>query len=276
MTTDFSLLTHIMRAEHLAVLDDWLDFIGHAPRRIIAVTSPGADVKESVRSWSAQKGTPMELAGECESSLIGPSETDYLNQQFEVAGSDLVMLVKLDTFPAREGHESWFKESMSLMGTTGAQFLTGSTKPFRADGPTTDADHLITRRISNNFLVIEAPVWRRFQKLGRELDHDFGRFYTEGAVEHICQRDGGFGIRRLNTSSWRVFHTQVWDDRATAIREAVKTGGAALGPFLDGFEDDLFGKPAWERYFMYPRPSRLKLLRIALGRWRRRFGSGSS
>lgn len=269
--TEFAILTHIMRGEHLAVLDDWVDFFGSSPSRLIAVGPPDPGVQESIQSWGKKRNVPIVLAAACEAKDILPNETKYLNHQFEVAATDLVALIKLDTFPAREGYSDWFSESLYLMRSTGAQFITGSTKPFRADEATVDPDFLLTRRVSNNFLVIEAPVWRRFQKLGSKLNHDFGRYFTEGAIEKICERDGDFGIRRLNSSNWRVFHTQAWGQEATRVRDAVKAGGRVLKPFLEGYQDDLFGRPLWEQYFMYAKPSRLKIWRIAFGRWRKAF-----
>ena len=258
-----------MRAEHLAVLDDWVDFLGLLPSRLIAVRSTDQGIERSIQSWGEKTGVPVIFAGECESSSILPNETKYLNNQFELAETQLVVLVKLDTFPAREGYPNWFPDSLSLMQTTGAKFLTGSTKRFRADKGTAHSGFLITRRVSNNFLVIEAPIWRRFQTLGIDLDHDFGRYFTEGSIESICERDGDFGIRLLNTSSWRIFHTQAWGGEAPKIRAAVKVGGPPLKSYLEGYQDDLFGRPPWEQYFMYSKPSPLKRWRIALGRCRK-------
>jgi hypothetical protein len=266
---DYSLLTIIMHQDHLAVLDDWIDFIAYPPRRLVTVTSPSASLRDLISAWGSNRNIPVVFSGECDASEIAEYEGKYLRQQFDLVGEDTCIVVRLDTFPARQGHSDWLINSMDRMTKEGAKFITGSTKRYRSDEPTDNPNYLKTRRISNNFLIVEAPVWRALYARGEGFRGEFGRYYAEGIIEKLCAIDNIFGMRIANTNHWRVLHTQAWGSTAPQVREAVKNGGDAILPFLDGYQDDLFGRPLWEQYFMYPKPSRMKLLRITLGRWRR-------
>ena len=72
-----------------------------------------------------------------------------------------------------------------------------------------------------------------------------------------------------DAQDWSVFHVNVWGDALRKVR-ASYSGRRGVRRFFNT------GKPLrrplrypWQKYYGFPRPPFLRLMRIVLGRWRR-------
>ena len=263
----YNLITTVMDIRHLIILDDWLTFLGVKPQSLVVSVGKSAGTRQALESFSADRNLDLNITAEVELVDLQEGDRQRKLHQFEAVGEGLCMHVTLDAFPFRTAHTNWLAKVVEAMAETNAFFFTGTTKKYRSDTDTLIPDLFKTKRVSESMLLVNS---NKFLDVQRDLDAEasqFGRFGSEGLVELHCQRTGEYGLRRLNSHDWRVFHTQIWDERADAVREAFQKGGKAIDPFMNGYQDDDFHP--WEKYFMHPRPSAIKLARIELGRIRR-------
>lgn len=257
-----SILTNVMRREHVGFVDDWLDFIGCTPETLIVVTGHDPKIEEDLRALSHDRGIRLENTGTADPGHLKNDETAYLRRQFAACETDLAILVRLDSFPFRSGHEDWLEDLTQKMRKAGAFFITGSTLPFRSDTTIArERDVMLTKRISNNFLVINPRKWLSLQ-VPTGQPSSFGRYESEGRIETFCRDTGEFGLRRVNAQDWRIFHVQVWDARMQDIRDRFRRW-VGISRFLKGYQDDI--RHPWEEHYMTKAPSRGKLVKIWLG-----------
>jgi hypothetical protein len=265
---DYRLLTHVMDARHLLILDDWLSFLAVPPKGLTLVIGKDVRIREAVESYCRERSLAVDITDTAAPEELKAEETRFLMRQFGAVGQGMCLVLRLDTFPFRIGHEQWLNTAEGYMKEREALFLTGSTRPYRGDVPTGIPYLLLTGRLSNNMLFVEAQTWQMIQNEMARETFRFHRFATEGLFELYCARTGAGGLRRINTSDWRVFHTQAWGDRADTVRSVFRSGGRAVDAFLEGYEDDQLHP--WDQYFMYPRPSAVHRAWIRLGRLRRK------
>lgn len=263
----FSFLIHIMHTRELRVLDDWMAFLNSPPTRLIAVLGEDPALEQEVAGFCDRYGMGLEVVGRATPKTLMVNERHFLRTQFEAAGGDLCGICKLDTIPFRSGSDHWVADVLAAMTREEALFVTGSTLPYRADRLLDGSRYLSTKQFSLNFAFMRGPVWKEIQDRWEvELAH-LGRFIPEGAVEHHCQVENLHGLRLVNTSEFRVFHTQEWGDRMDKVRARFKAG-SGIDRYLKGCQDDFMGPN--EAYYMLPKPPLSKRARVAAGQWRRK------
>jgi len=246
-----ALLTHILDIKHLVVLEDWFTFVRRPFSELVVIVSGDHDITSTLERLCAKHGAELKIAGTAQpSSAESWDEDGYLTKQFQAAKADHALLFKLDTLPFRHGYNGWFNETISLMEAQNACYITGSTQPFLKDLHV-DENHLITERASNNFLVIRPKYWLEVQEKYRSRTKNRGRFASEARLEIHCAETENFGIRRKNRSDWRVFHTQLWDDRLLSARQKFKQGHR-IEQYMAGYQDHL--ADPWKSYYLHPVP----------------------
>lgn len=193
-------------------------------------------------------------------------EIDLLRAQIERAGDAWVCLTKMDTLPWRRPGLCWQDAAFARMRAEGAVMLTGSTLPFRSDRETGESGYMLSQRISNNFMILPAPLWRQIQDQLAEYGLDWGRFAPEATIEHYLSATGQHALRLVNDSDFRVFHTQAWGPRVEKVRRNFHEA-KGIAPYLQGYQDDFHGNDGG--LYMYQPHSLAKRARIAVGKWRR-------
>lgn len=260
-----SLLTSVAHERELLILGDWLEFASTPPDRLLLIIEDSDDLQDKLEKFSARYSVPLEVVATASPQEMKDREFYYLYRQFEVAGDDMCLLLKLDTIPYRDGHNTWLTDAIQDMRLNSCLFITGSTLPYREDIALRHPFKYLTQRASNNFMLISAPVWRKIQdQWESELRQKYGRFVVEATIEYHCKVNNAYGLRLQNTESFRVFHTNEWGPRIEKIRANFKAG-YKIERYLSGFQDKD------RRYYgMIRKNSCIKEARIQVGKWRRK------
>lgn len=266
MTRDYAILTNLITPQSLPVLRDWLAFMPYPPKRLICYCGYNDGNKALLRELAEETGITLVIAPDTLTEDIRKTDLPVLEWQFAHVEEPYCLKISLDTVPYRKDKTDWLNPMLDIMEREDFVFLTGSTRIFRADTPYRDPDLYRTRRLSLNFAIMRPDVWPELFHAYAGHKETYGRFASEGLIEHHCRETGRYGLRIANTKALRVFHVQVWDDRINDIREAIRSE-AKVAPFLTGYEDDQ--RYAWDMYFMWPRPPIWRRIRIAIGRIRR-------
>lgn len=262
----FSFLTYALWPEHVDVLRDWLEFFDVLPWRLIVWFGQDPAVEPAVRAVCWDYGIELLSLGDAAPHALQYVVSPYLTRQFRAAGDDLVCLARPDTLPFRRPGVRWQAEALEQMARSGALFLTGATRSYRADRPTADPRFAVTDRVSHNFLMMEAPRWRAVQagRSGRSVGTD--RFAQEAVLERHCAETGDFGLRLLNGEDLRILQTLDWTPGIGRTRRSFRAG-RGVAPYIHGFEDDY--EDLGSRFYMYRQYSLMTRMRIELGRMRR-------
>lgn len=262
----YALATNVMDPLSIGVLEDWLNFLGPQPGSLHCFCGGNEAAKDAVSRLCTTRGIRLILTPDEVCEDVRHDEISILRWQFEHVSEPYCALIHLDTLPYREGDDDWLAESLAAMEENGFLFITGSSRVFRADRARETPSQMATQRISNNFVVLRPREWLALEREYRPIRDRFERYYTEAFIEHHCAEKDVWGLRLVNRPDWRVFHVQVWDTRIWAIREKFRAG-QGIDAFLNGYEDDQLY--LWDMYYMHPKPSWLRLMRIKLGRLRR-------
>jgi hypothetical protein len=266
----YSLVSKLIDLNHLIVLRDWIEFLHFKPTDISLYTPFSEhDIQQHLQlDWGdAVVNIVSPLPGED----IREGETQILHRLVLGCKTDVFVTVNLDTLPYRAGHDVWFEEIYDQIFHQEVMFFTGCGLLFRKDIPIAGQPFLKTQRFSNNFAVIRKDTWlhHMYRYKPEQLDPEAQRYFTEWAIEEGCHQDQRYGLRRYNSSDWRVFHVQQWDEKLLQTREKFQLGKNIQPYFNRYFEDQYY---PWYWYYNYPKPSLLKLARIKFGAWRRKIG----
>ncbi|TRW95100.1 hypothetical protein FNJ84_17590 [Paracoccus sp. M683] len=260
-------MTFVLQEHHCLILQDWIEFLDWPVTALIVHVGQQDQIRASLGALCACHDIQLHVLGTTTAAETTTDENPLLAAQFAAVQTDFGCVVRLDNIPFRQPDLNWQDPAWALMQAQGARFLTGTTLPYRADRPLTDAHFALTQRISNGFLMIRPADWLEFQR-GTEGSQDrYGRFSSEGAAEDYVAAMDIWGLRLLNSPDIRIFHCHEWGPRLPVIRDAFRKG-TGIGRFLKGFQDDYFGANA--RFYMKPRPPLMRRARIFLGHWRRR------
>ncbi|RRH69780.1 hypothetical protein [Falsigemmobacter faecalis] len=262
-----ALLTFVLQEHHLVILEDWLDFFDHPITELVVHVGAGPGISARLQHLCATRAIRLQNLGPTSARETTDEEQRLLAAQFEAVTADFGCVVRLDTLPFRTAETLWQEATMTALASMGASFITGSTLPFRADLPTEDPSLLLTRRLSNCFLLIRPDVWRELQQGIPGSAEKHGRFLVEGAAEDYVQAQGLWGLRLLNRPDLRIFHCQEWGPRLLVVRARFRAG-YRIARYLKGYQDDP-PKTASHNY-LERRPPILKRIRIFIGYWRRR------
>ncbi len=262
-----ALLTFVLQRHHVLVVQDWIGFFDHGVRELIVHVGADPDIVADLQALCARHQITLRVLGTVTARQTTQDETSLLYDQFAATGSDLACMVRLDTLPFRRPGLRWQDDAIRQMAETGAHFLTGATKPFRADRATPDPRFMRTQRVSNCFIIVAPAFWHVAQGDRAEAERKFGRFSSEGSIEDHLATTGAWGLRCVNSVDFRVFHCQEWGQRLLEVRQAFHAG-RKVAPFLRGYQDDLMG--ARERFYLHPRLPLRRRLRVWLGAIRRK------
>ncbi len=262
----FVLITNVMAEAHCVVLQDWFDFLDVLPERLLVFVGKEPAIADRLARICEARDIALEILDTTDTRRVRQDEPAIVMEQFQAAGSGLVMIVRLDTLPFRRTGDPWQTDAIAAMRHHGAIYLTGSTLPYRSDTPTDDPRYMHTRKVSNNFLLMDRDEWLRIQEAQREPALALGRFAQENAVEFHCRDTGDRGIKLVNTPDFRIVHTQEWGPRMRLVRACYRRG-IAITPQLTGFQED------WDArrypFYLQHEAMPIKRARIAFGRWRR-------
>ena len=264
--SSIALLTFVLQAHHIVVLEDWIDFLKGAVVELIVHVGVDKKIETTLSELCKTRGIRLIILGEATVLETTHHEKELMHCQFDMVTVEKACIVRLDTLPYCVEGIDWLNAAIKLQREKDAKFITGSTLPFRADRTTENKYFRLTQRISNCFLIIEVDLWRKFQQGGVDSSNKYGRFTVEGAVEDFAADHNQWGLRLINCRDVRVFHCQEWGARLIQVREHFRNG-RRLGPYFKGFQDDFMGMHA--RYYMQPRIPILRRIRISVGAWRR-------
>lgn len=261
------------------VLDDWLQFLGGRPNQVIFAVSP---IDEPPPVYGELRGEGMIdrilLLGTKGSSVM-QVDSEAIRLIVAAATTEWVLLIKLDTLPYRSGHETWLDDAMELVEK---YHLFGMTGGFPiADLVPLEDGYSTTQKYSNNFSIFRRSEWLSVIRAsvdnasdqaaakGLQLHGDKIRYLNEYMLETHLENTGRRMLVKHDTRHWSIFHVNVWGEALRSVRTAyIKRQG--IKRFFNT------GKPlrrslrySWQKYYGYPRPSFLRLMRIVLGRWRR-------
>jgi hypothetical protein len=250
---------------------------------VVVAASPGEKLPEVYHQLAADGSIDTLIPMETKGRSVGEIDPHGIIAAIEAVETEYVLLIKLDTLPFRRGFENWLAEDLALIERHG---LFGATGGFLIPDLTRlNATHSLAPKYSNNFSLFRKDDWlsviRRWLSDGSagafnqdpRYQGDNVRYGLEVAIESYLSEAGKHMLIRHESSNWSVFHVNVWGERLRAVREQYLTR-KGIGPFLNT------GRPVtrplahpWQVYYLHPRPSRLRLLRIWLGEQRRKMFS---
>ncbi len=268
-----TLTTFVLQPHHVIIVEDWLDFFDQGVRDLVVHVGADPEIEPRLKALCDSRKVGLRILGSVSVCDTTDNELDLLYEQFAVVKDGLVCMVRLDTLPYRRPDLRWQADAIDRMIAAGAPFLTGATKPFRADQATAVSQFLRTQRVSNCFIILAPNFWHVAQGDRAEAERRYGRFSSEGSIEDYLVENGLWGLRCVNRADFRIFHCQEWSLRLLDVRRAFQAG-RKIQPFLRGYQDDLMGANA--RFYLHPGPPLIKRLRIRLGAWRRKFAGQRS
>ena len=261
------------------VLDDWVQFLGGRPNQVIFAVSSSAETppiyKELWRAGLIDQILQIEANGRS----VMKVEPEATRLAIETALTEWILLVKLDTLPYRLGHDNWLAQAMERIQRYGLLGMTGSSHMMSL--APLEEGYSVTQKFSNNFAIFRRSDWLNTISacVGRGYDQGIAcspqfegdnlRYLNEYAIESHLERAGRYMLVRHESNEWSVFHVNVWGESLQKVRTSYRnrrrikrfltTGNPPKGPF----------RYPWQKYYGYPKPPILTLIRIVLGRWRR-------
>jgi hypothetical protein len=273
----FDLHAFLTDPADLVILSDWLDFCGAAPGRLLL--TPVGDAASlpalagSATGFAKAAGLLLTLLPPVTPDALQAGEIPALSAALGASDAPHILVARMDNLPWRRGDDDWLANALDAMAVAGAPFLTGGTLAYRADRPGAGADWRLTQRVYSSVLLADRAWWLRTIAARAARPHGYGAFAGEGLLEDELAQTATWGLRRLNTPDWRVFHTQGDGATRLALRDRFRAG-ERIGDYLTGFQDDI--RHPWQEYYLYPPPSALKRARIWLGERRRGLRPGPS
>lgn len=262
-----------------AVLDDWLEFVGVAPARLIFATTDEEAASPSVAALRAQVPFAEVLEIQRCGRGLTTVEGEALVNAAERATTPWLLFFKLDTLPYATEDRGWLGRALAEIARGGYTGFTGSSRwPDLADA---GDGWRKTQRFSLNFGLLPRAFFLDVMKndcaeqlamvsSGELSKHE--RFFIERSIEARLRATGGWNLYRPETPGWTVFHVNAWGDELARIRERYRRR-VGIEPFLnDGAPraQEAWRSPRWERYYGAPRPGLARRLRLWAGRVRRR------
>jgi hypothetical protein len=261
------------------VLGDWLDFLGGRPKQVIFAVSPSTGAPPVYEELRSEGLVDHLLFIDTGGSSVMEMDAKAIRSVVEAAPTEWVLLIKLDTLPYRKGHDGWLCDAMIRIQRHGLLGMTGSSAMMKL--APLEEGYSLTQKFSNNFSMIRRSDWLNAVTACVGKDYDRGpasslrfqgdhlRFVNEGAIESHLELTGQHMLVRHECHDWSVFHVNVWGETLRRVRESYQnrrrikkfltTGTPPRGPF----------RYPWQKYYGYPKPPILRLMRIVLGRWRR-------
>lgn len=94
------------------------------------------------------------------------------------------------------------------------------------------------------------------------------RFHSEWALEEEFRQKNLFGLRRVETLDWRVFHVNQWGDRLFKTRDLFQRG-VDIQRYLNRVHEDSVHRLDYDYYYNYPQLAFIRRIKIWVGKHRR-------
>ena len=261
------------------VLDDWLQFLGGRPKRVIFAVSSLTETPLVYEELRREGLIDLILDIKANGRSVMEVEPEATRSVVEAAHTEWVLLIKLDTLPYRSGHDDWLTRAMERIQRHGLFGMTGSSHMMTLT--TLEEGYSLTQKFSNNFSIFRRSDW--LNTLGTcvgqgydqgiacspQFQGDNLRYINEYAIESYLERTGRHMLVKHESDEWSVFHVNIWGESLRKVRTSYRnrqrirrfltTGSPPGGPF----------RYPWQKYYGYPKPPIITLMRIVLGRWRR-------
>lgn len=265
--SQYDLIAKLAQYNHLVVLRDWLDFFQQYPQKIVLYSDLDYEKVKLALEKYGFKGQLI-LVPFSEGDDLKNNETGILEKLVARCDEEIYVSVNLDTL-AYTSESNWLPKIIESLKNDEYQFLTGCGLLFEADQPVNGTEFLRTQRFSYNFCVMKKSLWQSIMDEYRdaEIDESIRKFHCEWAVEQAAKKYGYWGLRRLDSMHWRVFHVQEWGPRMEKVRRNFFAGKRIKSYANKTFERT---QHPWERYYMHPKPSLAKLLKIKLGSFKKK------
>lgn len=261
------------------VLDDWLQFLGGRPRRVIFAVSSFTGTPLIYEELRREGLIDQILDIKANSRSVMEVEPEATRSVVEAADTEWILLIKLDTLPFRSGHDDWLAHAMERIQRHGLFGMTGSSHMMTLT--TLEEGYSLTQKFSNNFSIFRRSDWLNAVGtcVGRGYDQGIAcspqfqgnnlRYINEYAIESYLEQAGRHMLVKHESGEWSVFHVNIWGESLRKVRKSYRnrqrikrfltTGNPPRGPF----------RYPWQKYYGYPKPPIITLMRIVLGRWRR-------
>lgn len=268
----FTLLTKVLDARHTLILRDWLDFLTVFPDELVVYMPNRDDIYQSVDELCKNFQITWKAVYAFQEDDLSNNETAVLSRMVQQVNSEYLLFVNLDTLPYRNRlkDNTWLQEVFTKLDRNNQLvFFSGCGLIFRDDKSDGSGKYLQTQRFSNNFGLVRKDFWvnamqkRRIDQLHDPNSH---RYHSEWALEEELRQEKLFGIRRIETPDWRVFHVQQWDDRLFKTRDLFRQG-VDIKKYLNRVHEDCLGR--WDYYYNYPKPPLTRRIRVWVGKYRR-------
>ena len=261
------------------VLGDWLSFLGGRPAQVLFAITPPSGYPPVYDELRREGVIDRLIPVETRERSVREIDAEALRLVVDAAPTNWVLLLKLDTLPFRSGHDSWLEEAIQLVqrhelfGMTGG-FLIPDLVPL-------ERGYSVTQKYSNNFSIFRKAEWLKVIGATVDQGHDPAgaldcrfqgdnlRFINEFAIETYLQGTGGKMLVRHDSLDWSVFHVNVWGNALRDVRESYIRRRRVTRFFNTGKPQRRPLLYPWQKYYGFPRPPALRLMRIVLGRWRR-------
>lgn len=270
MTPPYDLLTKVLQVHHVVILEDWLKFLDPRPRSLIVYVPDDTTIQDAVSKAARQAQVGPVLVQSVPGDDLRQRETLILQRMASHSTTPWLASVNLDSLCLRRGHAGWLSDDLAWMTEHHLKFLTGCGLIYEADQPVPGREDICkTQRFSNNFAVFHRDFWNNALAAFPVDDlagQSHERYHSEWAIEESARRQGHWGLRRINSLDWRVMNVQRWDRRLLDTRERFMRG-IAIEPYLNIHIERC--RYEWERHYDADKPSLMRRMRIATGRWRR-------
>ncbi|MBW4516008.1 MAG: hypothetical protein KME11_12385 [Timaviella obliquedivisa GSE-PSE-MK23-08B] len=269
----FALLTKVLDPRHTIILRDWLEFLTIPPQELIIYMLDTEDVYQSVDALCTEFQLTWKPVFTAPDDDLANNETHVLLRMVKQVESEYLLFINLDTLPYRQGveEEAWLQDVFAQMvGNDQFVFFSGCGVIFR-DDKKLDAlgNYLQTQRFSNNFGLLRKDFWMlAMQNHSLDQAEQLGvyRFHSEWALEEEFRQKNLFGLRRVETLNWRVFHVQQWGDRLFKTRDLFQRG-VGIKRYLNRVHEDVIHR--LDYHYNYPQPSLVRRITIWVGQHRR-------
>ncbi|NJR38451.1 MAG: hypothetical protein HC781_05900 [Leptolyngbyaceae cyanobacterium CSU_1_4] len=268
----FTLLTKVMDARHTIVLRDWLEFLTVLPQDLVVYIPNQDDIHQALEVLCTDFQLTWKPVFVSPEDDLKNHETAVLLRMVNQVNSKYLLFVNLDTLPYRQGNEenAWLQDVFDKMVDDRWVFFSGCGVMFHGDRPLDAAgNYLCTQRFSNNFGLLRKDLWMSaIQNYSLEEAEKAGcsRFHSEWALEEEFRQNNLFGLRRVDTLNWRVFHVQQWGDRLFKTRDLFQRG-VGVQRYLNRVHEDSIDR--LDYYYNYPQPPLSRRIRIWIGKYRR-------
>lgn len=272
-TQRFTLLTKVLDARHTIILRDWLEFLTIPPQELVAYIPERNDVYQALDDLCTDFQLSWKAVPIAPGDDLKNNETHVLLRMVQQVNSEYLLLVNLDTLPYRQGVEenAWMQDVFAnLVGDEPLVFFSGCGLIFHDDKKIDGSEnYLRTQRFSNNFGLLRKDLWlaaMQNHSLAQAEKLGFSRYHSEWALEEEFRQKRLFGLRRVETLNWRVFHVQQWGDRLFKTRDLFQRS-IGVKRYLNRVHEDSIHRSDY--YYNYPQPSFIRRIRTWVGRYRR-------